>query len=294
VSKCQSYEEKKFRAATLDLIESANVIIEEYARQDFNLTVRQLYYQLVARDIIPNSMKDYKRLVNTIANARNAGLVAWDAIEDRTRHMRGNQHWSSPQAIVRAAINSYRIDMWENQPYAPEVWIEKDSLVDVISGVCRELDVPYFSCRGYASVSSMWRAGHYRMRKYLESDRTPVIFHLGDHDPSGIDMTRDIGDRLEVYAQSDVLVDRLALNMNQVEQYQPPPNPAKLTDTRAGDYIQMYGVSSWELDALDPATLSSIILQAVDQLVDEDAWETSETKQEEGREWLRNSIGDSI
>jgi hypothetical protein len=287
------YEEKSFRAATLELIESANVIIREYAAQDFNLTVRQLYYQLVARDIIPNSMKDYKRLVNTVANARNAGLIAWDAIEDRTRHMRGNQHWSSPQAIVRAAINSYRIDMWEDQPYAPEVWIEKDSLVDVISRICRELDVPYFSCRGYASVSSMWRAGHYRMRSYLDNDQVPVIFHLGDHDPSGIDMTRDIGARLGVYAEAYVQIDRLALNMDQVEQFQPPPNPAKLSDTRAGEYIQMYGTSSWELDALDPATLSSVILQAVDQLIDENIWETSQNKQREGRDWLRNAIGDS-
>ena len=204
------YIDKKFQGATLDLIELANRIISEYQAAGFQLTLRQLYYQLVARGHMANKQREYKRLGSIIADARLAGMVSWEAIEDRTRNVRGNQHWDSPEQIVREAINSYRIDRWASQPYRPEVWIEKDALVGVIAGVCQQMDVDYFSCRGYVSASEMWQAGHVRFRRYLRNKQTPVIIHLGDHDPSGIDMTRDIQERLTFLL--DVGLDYLSLD----------------------------------------------------------------------------------
>lgn len=124
-----TFEDKQFKAPTLALIQLCNEIIEEYMAADFVLTLRQLYYQLVARDHIANDQKQYSRLKSVITKARMAGLVDWSAIEDRTRYVRKNTHWANPQSIVRAAINSYQINKWARQPFQPEVWIEKDALV---------------------------------------------------------------------------------------------------------------------------------------------------------------------
>lgn len=264
------YVKKNFSAGSLAIIEQANAIIEEYQAQGFDLTLRQLYYQFVARDIIPNKDSEYKRLGSIINDARLAGLVDWDTIQDRTRSLRSLSHWESPEEIIAAVAAQYRRDLWATQPYRPEVWIEKDALVGVIEGVCNELDVPYFSCRGYTSQSEMWGAGQ-RLDGHLTGDQTPIIFHLGDHDPSGIDMTRDIEDRLALF-MGGTEMRRLALNMDQVRQYTPPPNPAKITDSRFVNYVRIHGRESWELDALEPQVLADLIRDAVTGIRDEAAW----------------------
>lgn len=266
------YVEKRFGASALSLIETANKIITEYQGQGFDLTLRQLYYQFVSRDIIKNNMKEYKKLGSIINDARLAGLVSWEAIVDRTRNMVKNSHWSGPKSIVEACAQQFQVDKWANQEHRVEVWIEKDALVGVIEKVCRSLDVSFFSCRGYTSQSEMWSAGQ-RLKHHAEEDnQTPVIIHLGDHDPSGLDMTRDITDRLEMF-MGGMEVNRIALNMDQIEKYNPPPNPAKITDSRAASYIKLHGDESWELDALDPRTLENLIKKTVLKYRDEDKWD---------------------
>ncbi len=258
------YVPKRFTRSSLAIIDRAIAIIAEYAAQGFDLTLRQLYYQFVARALVANKDSEYKRLGSIINDARLAGLIDWNAIQDRTRNLQTLPHWDTPQGIVRASAEQFMRDRWAGQPYRPEVWIEKDALIGVIAPICQELDVPYFSCRGYTSQSEMWVGGR-RMAEWIDLDYTPVVLHLGDHDPSGIDMTRDIIDRLEMFS-GGVEVKRLALNMDQVEQYGPPPNPAKMTDSRYIGYIGLYGEESWELDALEPQMMSDLIENAVEAL----------------------------
>ena len=281
-----TYQEKQFRAASLATIQEANTIIDEYHRQGYDLTLRQLYYQFVSRDLLPNTQKSYKRLGGILNDARLAGLVDWDAIVDRTRNRGLLPRWETPAQIIDACVNSYHVDRWDGQPFRPEVWIEKDALVGVIQGVCNELDVPYFACRGYVSQSEQWRAGQ-RFRRDMRNGQDVVIFHLGDHDPSGIDMTRDNGDRLEMFSEAGIRVERLALNADQVAQYNPPPNPTKLTDSRAAGYLEEHGDESWELDALEPSVISDLIRQAVEGLIDWDIWDETKAREDEGRELLR-------
>lgn len=287
-----AYIEKTFHQKSLDLIDTCNGIIDDYESRGYTLTLRQLYYQLVSRDIIANKQQEYSRLGSIISDARLAGLISWKAIEDRTRNVKGNSHWRNPEQIVKAAINSYQIDKWENQPYHVEVWVEKDALVGVVARICNRLDVSYFSCRGYTSASEMWKAGYYRMNNAIQEGKDPVIIHLGDHDPSGIDMTRDIAERLALFSGYPVEVNRIALNMDQVRFYNPPPNPAKLTDSRADSYIQIHGYESWELDALDPDVLSDLIEDAVLELRDEDLWQDAIKKENDGIAELKKMIGD--
>lgn len=291
-----AYVGKSFRPATRDVIDQANDILEEYERQGFDLTLRQLYYQFVARALIPNRQSEYSKLGSIVNDARLAGLIDWDHITDRTRNLRTLAHWETPADLIRAGAAQFRIDRWDRQPVRCEVWVEKDALVGVIGQVCDTLDVPYFSCRGYTSQSEMWAAAQ-RLRKYLNAGQDVHVFHLGDHDPSGIDMTRDIEERLMTFLtvdhwrdegapdQTDAMwagmtdwasehfqLTRLALHMDQIEQYEPPPNPAKMTDSRFAGYAAEYGNQSWELDALEPSVLAALIRGAVEDVRDEDQW----------------------
>ncbi len=265
-----AYIQKRFNIKSRVMIQDANKIIEEYLAQGYELTLRQLYYQFVSRDLIPNTMRDYKNLGSIINDARLAGLISWTAIVDRTRNLVSNSHWEGPADIIEACANQFQIDKWADQENRVEVWVEKDALIGVIERACRGLDVSFFSCRGYTSQSELWAAGR-RLADYKKRGQTPVIIHLGDHDPSGKDMTRDIGDRLAMF-MGGCEVNRIALNMNQIQKYNPPPNPAKLTDSRANAYVKEFGGESWELDALDPKVLHQLIEKTVLKYRDEKKW----------------------
>ena len=278
------YVPKSFRADTQTRIIQANKIIAEYQAQGFKLTLRQLYYQFVSRDLISNTVQSYKSIGDVVNDGRLAGLIDWDAIEDRTRNLRSSPHWSSPRSIVRACADQFAVDLWDGQESYVECWIEKDALVGVIEGICTELDVPYFACRGYTSQSEMWGAAQRLMEREKAGKKTFII-HLGDHDPSGIDMTRDIQDRLELFG-STAVIHRIALNFDQVENYSPPPNPAKTTDSRYESYRALHGEESWELDALEPRTIVDLIRSEIEVHIDQDAWEEALSRQQTGRNQL--------
>jgi hypothetical protein len=267
-----AYIEKTFRRTTQVVIDQANAIIAEYAAQGFILTLRQLFYQFVARALLANRQAEYKRLGEIVGDARLAGRIDWDHLEDRTRWLRRNGHWSDPTSILRSAADSYAIDKWEQQPYRPIVLIEKDALVGVIQGVCQTNDVAYFACRGYTSLSEVWSLAYHELNAYIATGQVPVLFHLGDHDPSGLDMTRDLRDRMELFCGQEIPVQRLALNMDQVAQYNPPPNPAKTDDSRYAGYALEFGDESWELDALDPTVLAGLVGDAIGSVRDAGLW----------------------
>jgi hypothetical protein len=265
---CIEYQKFRFRAETLKLIEQINEIIEEYEEQGYSLTLRQVYYQLVARGLIPNNDRQYKIIGNAVNDGRLAGLIDWYAIEDRTRYIRRNSHWDSPADIISSARAGYYKDHWEDMDAYVEVWVEKDALIGIVQKVCNKLDVPNFSCRGYTSQSEMWRAA----QRFNEKEREyTILIHLGDHDPSGIDMTRDIEERLAFF-NAHVQVERIALNRDQIDLYKPPPNPAKITDTRCQKYIKKYGKTSWELDALPPNILEELIENKINEYIDDSIW----------------------
>lgn len=285
------YETHRFNAATTVIIDRANAIIEEYAAQGYDLTLRQLYYQFVARDIIHNTQQEYKRLGSIINDARLAGLIDWSRLVDRTRNLHELSHWASPAELVDACAEQYRIDKWSTQKVRVEVWIEKEALAGVFERVCDELQCPFFACRGYTSQSEMWAAGQ-RLARIKKAGQKPIILHFGDHDPSGMDMTRDITERLQMF-MGGLRLERLALNMAQVDEYQPPPNPAKTTDARYVGYQELYGEESWELDALEPDVLASLVRDFVESVRDEKAWDAALRKEEQGRARLRE-IADEL
>lgn len=283
------YIAKRFSKKSRDVIDLANSLITQYQDQGLKLTLRQLYYRFVASGWIPNKANEYKKLGSTINDARLAGMIDWSAIEDRGRSLLKPRSWLSPAHLIKDGAEKYAIDLWADQACRVEVWVEKEALIGVIERASGGLNCPCFACKGYVSQSEMWRAGQ-RLFRIKEHGQTPVIIHLGDHDPSGMDMTRDIFDRLGMFVGEKVDVIRIALNMDQIQEYDPPPNPAKITDSRSPDYIRRYGNSSWELDALEPQVLHRLIQDAITRVLDEDKYHDMFARQEtERRELVRIS-----
>lgn len=207
-------------------------------------------------------------------------------IEDRTRSFIRRNHWTSPAEIVRACARQYYVDRWDNQPCRPYVIVEKEALVSVFERVCSEFDVPLLAARGYPSMSVLREFAEQDLIPAREAGQNIVLFHFGDHDPSGIDMSRDLIDRLSVFMDSDDWsLERLALNMQQVLKQRPPPNPAKTTDKRFVAYARQFNTrSSWELDALPPSYLEELAKNAIEGVVEWDQWEKSGEEIKAGRE----------
>lgn len=285
----ECYIVKNFKPAVLRLIGIVDQLVDDYQAQGYRLTTRQLYYQLVARDIIPNTVQEYKRVASIINDAKLAGLIDWEAIEDRTREFVRETRWESGAAILRAAQRGYHQDMWDNQMQRVFVVVEKEALVGILEPTCREYDVPLLAARGYPSGTVL--------REFVESDVIPaldagqrvIVLHLGDHDPSGIDMSRDLMERIKLfahvgeYSEYDGMfeLERIALNMAQIEEVRPPENPAKVTDSRFDGYMKRFGTKSWELDALSPSYLTNLLSSQIDAHIDPDHWQEKEAEIED-------------
>jgi hypothetical protein len=328
MSDYRCYVYKKFQKTAEEMIECADDILQDWQYQGYTLTVRQLYYQFVAQDLFPddrkwawngkkwvrdpegtkNAQPNYTWLGGIITDARLAGRISWGAMTDRTRSKNQIEVYNDIRAFWKDAVPKYAVNHWQDQDTYIEVWVEKEALSEVIEKACGPYYTPFVSCKGYMSASAMYEAS-LRFEDALVKKKHCHIIHLGDHDPSGIDMTRDIGDRLDLLTSqardctcissnlkngkyydegflcnycSDwytndiarcIVIHRVALNAAQVDEYNPPPNPAKLTDTRAGNYIQRFGDESWELDALPPSVIAKIIRDKIEELIDVDIWE---------------------
>lgn len=316
----------RLSAANQERLTQINSIIAEYRRLNLRLTLRQLYYQLVSRDIIPNQQKEYKKLSTVLLEGRMAGVVDWEAIEDRLRVVEKPSSWETPEDIMDVVINTYEKPRQAGQKNYIEVWVEKDALSGVLSQVTEPYHIPIMVNRGYSSVSAMY-AAYERFAAALKKDQKIVLLYLGDFDPSGLDMIRDVLDRpmemllakardfvpykldnkgekefsrlhklywedQRAYAESSkesgklifdpwraTVLDRfevipVALTREQIEQYDPPPNPAKITDPRAAKFMAEHGDSSWEVDALRPEVLNELLTEAITSRLDLDAYNT--------------------
>lgn len=283
----ERFETYRFSEQVASRILLASQILTEYRAAGYTLTIRQLYYQMVARGYIENTMQSYKRIVADMTKARYAGLVDWNAIEDRTRQTMSPVAWDNHVDILKAAASGFRLDRWEGQNNHVEIFIEKEALAGVFQPLVRELHVHITANRGYSSASEMWRhAKRFQRLRHQEGKRL-YLFYFGDHDPSGMDMDRDMIERIQLLSrQCFFQFHRLALTWDQIEHYSPPPNPAKLTDSRAGSYVAEFGFDSWELDALEPQVLTQLAREAILDLRDDDAWNSVLAIEEEMRERL--------
>jgi len=286
----EAFITKDFKDTSLVTIEVCNEIINTYMVQRLRLTLRQLYYQLVSRNIIPNREQSYKSLGNLMKDARLAGLVDWDAIEDRGRIPREPTEFDNLADLVDSAIRWYRLPRWEGQDHYIELWVEKDALSGVLAPLVSEYHVTLMVNKGYSSVSAMYESAQRRFS--MNSDKECVLLYLGDHDPSGEDMVRDVRARLNLLACDDteIKVEKIALNWDQVQEWQLPPNPAKKSDSRYKAYIAKYGTECWEVDALPPDDLQELVRGAIGEHLDEGLMAEVKDKEEADKTKLRGFI----
>lgn len=287
------YVPRNFTGGSMLIIKRCNEILADYDGQGLTLTLRQLYYQFVARDLFPDSwihptektknhFRNYKKLQAIVNDARLAGLIDWSYLEDRTRNLMSyRSEQNAPDAIARLS-RTYTENLWRDQENYVEVWVEKDALLGIIEQATSKYATPYFSCRGYTSQSEVWGAS----QRFIAAGKPAIVIHLGDHDPSGVDMTRDIADRMALFGADNVTIKRVALTMTQVRRYNPPPNFAKETDSRHAGYVSKYGVNSWELDALEPRQLVRLIQDTTERYIDLPQWEVSREREATARKQL--------
>lgn len=265
-------------------------ITTEYQEMGIKLTGRQLYYQLVAMDFIPNALEIYKRISKFATDSRYAGSIDWDAIEDRGRVSHKHAEWNNIKELIKTALYSYRLPRWDGQEYYVEILCEKQALESVLKPIADKWHVRFGYNKGYTSASSMYDLSK-RVKDMMYGGKQAVILYFGDHDPSGLDMIRDIETRMiEFLTKGDAPLDELhvgdmftvhplALTKEQVISANPPPNPAKFSDPRAKEYVKDHGEVSWELDAIDPRSLQSIAETGVLLYLDQDMY-NSKVEQE--------------
>ena len=251
----------KPRAETLEIVNRANEILAVAESQGYRFTLRRVFYSLVSTNVIPNTERAYKNLSATLDTARWEGLMEPEALEDLGRVSIMASQWGSPAELLNAAADQYRSDWWEDANPLVEVWAEKATLQSIVEPVCREYGVRFLACRGFSSLTALAEAvGRW-------DGRDVRIIYTGDHDPSGLDMDRDLADRLDrlaVLMGIDCNIDftRIALTPEQIEEHQLPPQPTKDTDSRARGYSEEH-TGSWEVDALDAVSLAGLVREAI-------------------------------
>ena len=284
----EQFRKTNYQKKNLDLLEKVNDILEEYQEQGIKVTLRQVYYQLVARDIIPNKDNEYKKISSLLTNARYSGDIDWNSIEDRTRTPNIPSVFDDIQNLLEVASQSYQLDRWQGQEFYIELWTEKDAISSVIYPITSEYQVAMIVNRGYSSASAMYnsRTRYIKKGEFLGSKKK-VLLYLGDFDPSGLDMDRDIKERFNEFGV-DIKVERIGLTQEQIKRYELPENPAKLSDVRAKDYVAKYGSSSWEVDALKPEVLQELIKNSILKYLDLEKFGLVREKEKEDLKELEN------
>lgn len=315
-----------------ELCEAIVGICEEYQNNGDTLTLRQLYYQLVSKDAVPNHDKVYKKISSIKDELVYGGKVDWHVFEDRGRVPIDAYYEDSIEGALERTISLYKLNRQEGQTNIVEVWTEKDAISGILKKVTLPLGVKLVVNKGYTSSTAIYGA-YERFVQEIKYGNRITILYFGDHDPSGIDMIRDIRERLtsmfvsgeqmeedeylrdwwdnsgnniydvadmegyedvakladtdseklyELFEQGQRLmylneknaftVTPIGLTMEQIRQYNPPPNPAKITDPRAKEYIRKYGKVSWEVDALRPDLMRDIVKRAIIDNIDVDTY----------------------
>lgn len=344
----RAYRSLKLQQSTLAIIDAANGFIAELDGQ--RMSLRQIYYRFIGTNAFPsswideaynrdkglewdtkNTVKNYKRLGGILNDGRYAGLIDWEAIEDRVREPDIPSEWETIGEVADAAVRAFRLPRGAGQPNYIELCVEKDALAGVLGPIARRWHVPLMVNKGYSSASAMKEAADRIIEacgmeltfscphcegdgydKFLDDkdrqrcggcnalwdprarsepgSREPHVLYLGDHDPSGEDMVRDVRDRLVEFGVTGLKVHKIGLTMEQVRKYKLPPNPAKVTDSRAAAYIEKFGNKSWEVDALPPREMNKIVDASIRDLIDVPMYEAVVEEETRQRELLKKAV----
>jgi hypothetical protein len=253
-------------------------------------TVRQVFYQAVVRGLVPkDEAKGYKLVQRRLLKLRESGEIPYCWITDNVRIVRGHARYEGPDQYARVAAEFYRRDYWAESPVDVEVWLEKDALAGVLEPVVvEECGLDLHVTRGYASVSYLESAA-----EFIRRDRRPTyVYLLTDFDPSGLGIAQTVtAELIRRSYPTEVYVERLAVDREQIDAYQLPTRPTKVTDSRARKFMQRHGIGSVELDAIPPAVLRSLVRDRIEWHMDPEKLRVLKLAEEQERDVLRSVWG---
>lgn len=337
-------KDRTWIADKASIVDAVVGICNEYQSNGDILTLRQLYYQLVSKDLIPNHDTVYKKIGSIKDDIVYSGMVDWNVFEDRGRVPIIAYYEKSVKDALEYTRDCYRLDRQKDQPTHIEVWTEKDAISGLLRKVTDKLTIRLVVNKGYSSSTAMYGA-YNRFCEAIELGKQVKILYFGDHDPSGLDMIRDIEERImfmflngsrcrqhwlnrrflawqtrmmeeglpehleedgslwdwdavdkfdwyRAFFKEHFEVRQIGLTKAQINAYKLPPNPAKITDPRADGYIKLHGKISWEVDALKPDTMRSIVSSAIDEIMDKDIYKAVMTTEQADKEKITKMVED--
>lgn len=189
-------------------------IVNRYAKEGETMTLRQLHYQFVGHvSTYVNHQSAYSKLGDILDDLRYCGIIPWDMFEDRGRKPYLPYSVKDVPDALNDAVETYRINRQEGQETHFELWTEKDALSAIFSKVTSEYHVRLVINKGYTSSTAAHEA-YSRFAEEILQGRKVVIGYFGDHDPSGLDMVRDITERILFFLSRGTQLDEIRNKMN--------------------------------------------------------------------------------
>ena len=255
-----------------------DAVLKIFGELEPRLTVRQIYYALTVRGVIPKTEAGYRKTGYQLGRMRELGIIPYGWIADNTRwKIKPHSDNSLEDALARWQY-SYRRDLWNDQSDYVEIWVEKDALAGVMSSITDEYDVPLYVARGYSSKTFLYEAA-----EYIKAIGKPTyIYHFGDHDPSGVDAAYKIRDGLIEHG-ADVHFERVAVTLDQIKAMNLPTRPTKRSDPRSKGWGDKPSV---ELDALPAPVLRELVRECIERHIDKFTLKITKLIEEHERETL--------
>jgi len=245
---------RRTKAALISLKESLLEIVEE----NKPMTVRQLFYQMVTKQLIDKTEKAYDTVGRLATQMRRSGELPYSWLADSTRWMRKPASHNSLESFLEEQQTFYRRDLWQDQDAYVEIWLEKDALAGVLMEATRKWDVPLMVCRGYASLSFLNSAAE----TIRDVNKPTFLYYFGDCDPSGRDIPRAVEASLrEMAPGADITFEVVAVTDQQIEEMNLLTRPTKSTDSRAKNFVG----ESVEVDAIPPKDLIQLCRSCIEQ-----------------------------
>ncbi len=243
-----------FRGDTLQLWYD---IVVAFKSVDYEaLTVRGVYYRVVSTAYnYPKTEATYKKVQRAVLQMRRCNFLPYEWITDESRMYRFYSSYGSPEEFIDSMSRNYRRNLWEHSNYECEVWMEKNAMTSIIFPVTTKYDVKLYPLGGFSSETAIWSAAE----SFKNTDKEVRILYLTDYDTSGLDMLGQIERGLERFGVDNVVIERIAVTPEQIEEYDLPSRPDK-----KGAF------DACELDAFAPADIRGIVEDNILRFLDID------------------------
>ena len=273
------------RRRTLAQVEQLERQIVEVLEQDNPQSVRHVFYRMTDPRLpepVEKTEAGYRQVQQRLALMRRSGHIPYGWITDATRSGSHVNTFSSPGEFLQRVSSLYRGNPWADCDQYCEVWTESRSLAGVVQGLCSELAVSLYPAGGFASMTLLYDAAQYIEQRASDKE-SAVVFYVGDYDPAGVLIDQSIEQELREHLPDGFPLEfqRIAVNEDQVIEYDLPTKPRKASDARRLDITETV-----EAEAMPAATLRELLRSSIEGLLPDGAVEDMDQTDEEEREGI--------